>query len=346
MVAIIIKNSVYKGEFIAHHCRQVKISVSSNSMSLTETAGRTVTRKIQRPPEEWIIVTVPAVVSIDDWDTANRMLEKNYQMGRRNAKEPFLLTGLIKCATCGHKYVGGRKTIIKGEKKLEYHLSCYRCSSRNSRMPIVTQRIGCDQSQISCRVLEEAVWSVIYQVLLDPQILIGALEREFKGDRNEQIHHQITFLENQNKESKLEDEKLYKAYLAEVFDETEYAERRKLIKDNQQKLLNEINRLRGNLMTPEQFDDRKQEIILISRNAAKNGLAINAPFEIRQRIIKTIVDKITLNTKEGWFELEGVIDGKYLVQNSNKNEEDVIPKEETENIVCIPMGRDSLQQPA
>ncbi len=155
MVAVIVKNSVYKGEFIAHHYREVKIPVSSNTKSLTETTGRTVTRKVQRPPEEWIIVPVPPIVSIDDWDTANRMLEKNYQMGRRNAKEPFLLTGLIQCATCGYRYIGGRKTVIKGEKKLEYHLSFYRCSSKNSRMPIVSQRIGCHQSQISSRVLEE-----------------------------------------------------------------------------------------------------------------------------------------------------------------------------------------------
>ena len=41
---------------------------------------------------------------------------------------------------------------------------------------------------------------------------------------------------------------------------------------------------------------------------------------MRQRIIKTIVDKIRLNTNEGWFELEGVISGQFLFDDNNEND--------------------------
>ena len=162
------------------------------------------------------------------------------------------------------------------------------------------------------RILDHAVWSVIYEVLLNPQIMLDALEREFNSEQNEQLRSQIEFLNHQIRDLKYEDEKLFKAYLAEAFDETEYAEYRSPITNQLQKLQAEIGRLEEKLMRPEQFEERKQEILAICQNAKNSGLVFDAPFELRQGIIRTIVDKITLNANEGWFELEGVIDGQYL----------------------------------
>jgi hypothetical protein len=158
----------------------------------------------------------------------------------------------------------------------------------------------------------------VYQVLLDPQILIDALEREFQGERNDQTSRQITYLENQINASNLEDEKLYKAYLAGVFDETEYAARRSLVKENRQKLTAELQQLNGSLISPEKFEERRQEILMVCQRAVGNGLAQNAPFEVKRNIIKTIVERIVLNVNEGWFEMEGVITGRYfLYENGN-----------------------------
>ena len=199
---------------------------------------------------------------------------------------------------------------------------------------------------------DNAVWSVIYDVLLSPEIMIDALEREYMSDENEQTRAQITFLNKQIKELKIEDEKMYAAYLADAFDENEYAENRSILREQQQKLQVEVNRLESNLMSPEQFDERKQEIYLLCQNAAKSGLVFDAPFDVRQRIITTIVDKITLNANEGWFELEGVIRGQYLFPdvvneetdqgNGSANGND--GTEEKVAFVCIPKGRDSSQQ--
>ena len=129
----------------------------------------------------------------------------------------------------------------------------------------------------------------------------------------------MEYLDSQIRELKLEDERLYRAYLADAFDETEYAEHRSLITSQLQRLQLERERLEANLMLPEQFEERKQEILVICQNTKLSGLVFDAPFEVRQRIIKTIVDKITLNANEGWFELEGVISGQYLFNNKNEN---------------------------
>ncbi len=323
MVRLIINNSLYKGEFVANASRQVKVPVSRNPMSLTDTVGKTTLRKVARPPEEWIIVPVPAIVSTDEWEIANKMLEKNLQMAKRHAKKQYLLTGLVKCATCGYGWSGRSRLFTKTSKRTnevkERQAIWYLCNSKGSRMPATTKKIGCDQKSIASHTLEDAVWAVVHEVLLHSEILLGALEREFRGDKNEQIERQVAFLEAQTKDSKMEDEKLYKAYMAGVFDENEFAERRKLVKAHQQKLHDEITRLHGSLMSEEQYEMRKREILIVCQNAMKNGLSLDAPFEMKQRIIKTIVEKITLNVNEGWFELEGIIQGLYLLVDNNEN---------------------------
>jgi site-specific DNA recombinase len=311
LVWLIIKNPVYKGEYLANTWKQVKTPVNTNTASLTGGAVRTIIRKVPRPPEEWIKVAVPAIVSVQEWEMANKILAKNAKMSQRNGKDQYLLTGLVKCACCGRSYSGKRRLRPSKSGQL-LKTTWYFCSSQGSGYPNAARgQIDCAQGNISGRILEEGVWSVVYQVLLHPQILLDVLEREFHGDRNEQVARQIAFLESQIETSKIEDEKLYKAYVAGVFNEVEYAGRRKMIKDNQQKLAAELRQLNDSLISPDRFEQQKQEILLICQQATANGLAHNAPFEVRRNIIKTIVEKIILNVDENWFELEGVIHGRY-----------------------------------
>jgi len=222
---------------------------------------------------------------------------------------------VIQCASCNYSFVGGRQR-KKKRSYGHYQVSWYACAS-SRRMPVEQKRIGCDQGQIADKVVDAAVWSAIYKVLLDPQILISALEKEFNGDRNDQAARQIAFLEKQIAAARAEDEKLYKAYLAGVFNEIEFAGRRKLVKENQQKLAAELEQLNCNLISPDNFEEKKRAILMICNTAMENGLAEDAPFEVKQRIIKTVVENIILNVNENWFELQGVIHGRYPLFDEN-----------------------------
>lgn len=76
MIEIIVKREVYKGEFIAHRSMQVKIPGTSRTAGITDLNPETVLRKIQRPREEWIVVPVPAIVTPEDWEQANKLISK------------------------------------------------------------------------------------------------------------------------------------------------------------------------------------------------------------------------------------------------------------------------------
>lgn len=311
MLIILVRNPVYKGEFVARRSQQIKLVRDDSPDHLTEGGSQIVLRKILRPHDQWIIVSVPAIVSSEVWERANQLITG----APRETKQSYLLTGLLWCAYCNYSFGGEAKrymkSIYRGGPKVETWRTYYRCSVNRGRTPAIQKSVGCDQLTVPTRVLDLAVWAIVYEVLLHPDILLGALEREFRNEQNEQLRQQITFLERQLREIDSEDEKLYRAYLADVFDEVEYAEHRKTLKESSQKAATEISHLNSQLMTIGQYEERKREIMIICQNAADSGLAFDAPLDVKKRVIRALIDRIRLNVNDRWFELDGIFQGRY-----------------------------------
>ena len=172
---------------------------------------------------------------------------------------------------------------------------------------------------ISCRILENAVWLVICSLLLEPATLISALEGDLLGEQNTQIANQIGFIVGQIREKQQEDERLYRAYVAGAFDETEYAERRSLIRGQSQRLAQELEKLQPQVMTATEFEERKRYILEFSKRIQREGVVVDAPYEIKKQILKMLVDRIVLNVREGWFRIEGVFPGIYAIRSDDDN---------------------------
>jgi site-specific DNA recombinase len=324
-----LKQPIYKGQFISR--REARSRVPQYDKN--GTFVKMVEQRTERPPEEWIIVSVPAIVSEEIWEMANEALEKNRQTASRNGKGKYLLTGLLTCATCGFSYSASAndrtKRLVSGDVK-RYDLSNYRCSSRNSRMPQERERIGCNQASISTGRLEEAVWSAVTQVLLEPALVIEALERLFYGDGNKQLQEQISYLEAQITAKGKEDEKLYRAFMADVFDEQEYKRYREQLKEDKVTLEMERSELSKRLMTPEQFEKRKQMVL---QACEKVGELHDVPFERKREIIKLLVDGIIVDANAQQFTIEGSFNNSYQITANGV-------------IVVSPVDRDSSPSPA
>jgi site-specific DNA recombinase len=72
-------------------------------------------------PEEWIVVSVPAIIDQEIFDAAQSRLDKNQNMARRNNKShEYLLRGLVSCGQC-HLSSTGRS-------QGKYHY--YKCRGR------------------------------------------------------------------------------------------------------------------------------------------------------------------------------------------------------------------------
>jgi site-specific DNA recombinase len=304
-IRLFIRNEVYKGDYYAHRWLHTVVQKPTKDGFST----RPVKVKIKRPREEWIHVPVPAIVSEEAWEAANRMLEQNKKTSRRNAKEPYLLTGLVRCAYCGWTYTGTTHRKNRHGNPRETPYRGYRCPQHGIRPKYHQDGEECKNGAIPCEVLDNAVWSVVCQALMEPQVLLDALDADMTSERNRQLQQQIAYLERELASKADDDEKLLRAYLAEVFDEHEYAERRRLLKEEAVTMSNELDQLRSQVMTPEQVEQRKYAVLAMSEQLHAQNIPVDPPFELKQRIIKLVVDEILLNVTEGWLKLDGAVRG-------------------------------------
>ncbi len=312
LLSLMIRKPLYKGEFIAHRHMEVKVPKPTKDGLGT----RMVTHKVERPESEWIRVPVPAIVSPELWELANNALDKNRQTSRRNSKRDYLLTGLVRCVVCGHNYCASQKTTRRKGKT--YVMAAYKCSSMSTRMPVIREEIACTNSQVSDRILEPAVWAAVCSVLLKPHILIEALERQYFGEESDQLQSQIRYIEQELAGKELEDERLYRAYQAGAFDEHEFSARRRLLKEREGMLTEELSRLKGKTMTREQFEAHTKVLLALSERAIKTGIVQDAPFAIKRQIVRTVVDTIVLDATNRTFIMQGVLSGAF--QFGNKGE--------------------------
>ena len=75
-----------------------------------------------RPPQEWIEIPVPALVSEEIFALAQEQLQKNKQFASRRTIRPTLLQSLLVCQQCGYALYG-----TSGGRKPHHVLYYYRC---------------------------------------------------------------------------------------------------------------------------------------------------------------------------------------------------------------------------
>ncbi len=237
------------------------------------------------------------------------MLSHNKATASRNGKHAYLLTGLLHCAQCVHSYTGHLRDTKDGPIYL------YACSAQ-TRTLAERQAINCHNPSVHCDVLNEAVWAIVCNVLLQPEVMSAALQRAYRDDQNTERQAQVAHLEQCLKEHEQEDEKLYRAFMAGAFDETEFAERRQALKAQMHIQAAERDRLKALVLKPEDLEARRRLIMEAAEHAAQADLA-QAPFIVRKRVIKIIIDGIVANVTEGWFDIEGAIRGRFDIDNSS-----------------------------
>lgn len=306
LLRALVKNTVYKGEYFAHRYTHVK--------RISNISGKEVTHKIERPRNEWIYVPVPPLVSPEVWDEAQKVMRENRTLSLRNTKREYLLVNLLYCADCAtaRMTIGGRyvhKTTKQGPQS--YEAMYYRCTNR-TRPKHIVEALGydCSMPQIASHRLDDLVWSAVINILLDRERLDQGIERYFSRQRVETTREEIVFVQTQITELDLEDELLYQAYLARAFDADEYAQKRFALKERKQQLEDTKEQLQKRLGQQASRQEQKQ-MILASVDELKQQADQQLPYDLRRKVILKVVDKITVNTREQWFELEGSISGKF-----------------------------------
>jgi len=142
-----------------------------------------------RDRSEWVGVPVPAIISQELFDRAQARMQalgKRY----RHPITHYLLSGLVECGECGcrcssyRRYVG--KQLVTGERSI-YHRAAYKCNSGTSGKMHARENITlCRNPQVATHLLEDAVFEIIREQMLNPVTLRGCMEALKSGAERDQ----------------------------------------------------------------------------------------------------------------------------------------------------------------
>ena len=243
----------------------------------------------RRPPEDWIEVPVPALVSEDVFEAAQNISHQNSDFSaRRTTPGSWLLRGLVVCGHCGIKAQCSRAPTSRGG-----HNFCYYCPYRD---PIRADR-RCRQSTTRAHELDAFVWEQIREALLRPELLLAGeqavIAREPVPD-DELLQRQLERLARRLDQADLERRRLIDLYQLGLIDlpelqrrEREVATRRAQLDEERQALatqrrqLSNANRLRRRLTAFAEW--------------VRQGID-ELTFEERQRLLRLVVEEVRVTS--------------------------------------------------
>lgn len=222
----ILKNTIYTGTWYWGKTMAVVPRVSKSADRKNEKSG-----KVWRPKEEWIAISVPALITQELYDAAQAQLQRNREMSKRNCKREYLLRGLVVCKRCGYKLRGH----TMGTQV------AYECGS-NNRLP---KEERCTVKRFNAGKLEALVWGKISEVLTNPEKLRDTVETRGKGLQEDQDREasQLESLYAVKQSIKKEEDRLLDAYAAGVIDLSQLQGRLAVTKKKREAIEVEISRL-------------------------------------------------------------------------------------------------------
>jgi site-specific DNA recombinase len=123
------------------------------------------------PPEEWLRIPVPALVSPELFAVVQEQLAENRQRQRAAlVGARHLLQGLLVCKTCGYALRGHKPQRGRGY---------YRCLGGEGRRFVGGRRV-CQAPSLRIEELDGAVWQDVERLLLDPQKLHEEYQRRLE----------------------------------------------------------------------------------------------------------------------------------------------------------------------
>lgn len=295
-VCKMLKNPVYKGEFVAN--RQYR------SKEWSPRSQRMVVRDRQRPKEEWIIVPVPAIVSPRVWEATLQALKRNVKVSTRKAKIRFLLQGFLRCARCGRAFASGGSTgpRVDGLKTRFYYL----CTSY--QLPRILRKTQCCRSPYVFRDdIDTLVWQSICDIVANPELITSILEERAKAAGGAEVTDQMAYLARQLAKCEREQEQWDRAYAAGILILRDYGEKREAIQLRVKTLEGQRLELEEQFAQVQAIEDQVavvQEQLAELRNS---GFSADLSFKQKRRILGLLVTLITIDTVERWYKIEGVI---------------------------------------
>lgn len=288
-----LKNPAYKGT--AAFCKTSSGSLKRQRLrpqrGRPEFPRRPVSR-VDSPPENQILIEVPALVSEELFAAAQVQLEENRQRKRARARGPrYLLQGLVVCKRCGYACYGKPTSRASAKGKVPY--AYYRCTGSDA------YRFGgerlCWNKQVRTDLLDTAVWEDVRSLLSEPERIRAEYNRRLEGresDRGPEVEQLAKLI----KQVKNNISRLIDAYEDGLLEKSEFAPRIRAARERLSRLGQEYEQ-KAKEETAEA--DLKLVIGQLEEFARRVSEELREPdWSTRREIIQSLVKQVEIDEGE------------------------------------------------
>jgi site-specific DNA recombinase len=242
-----------------------------------------------RPPEDWILIPVPAIISQEVFHQARERLVENKRFSPRNNKKyEYLLSGLLRCQECGYALYG------KPASNSKYKRRYYRCAGQDGHR--WTNGRVCAAHPVRVEALDELVWQQTCRLLEQPDLVLKEYAARLQKKQRQQSDFKDLLMKKRReiKQQELEKERLLDLYQTGRVTLTEIESRLKAIRAKIKKAQDE-----GTLLEKEAKEE-SHRLQLIEQftdfTRRMNTNLSTLSFEERKQIVRLLVEEVMVNT--------------------------------------------------
>ena len=294
----ILRNPAYAG---TAYSGRTRTAPSRRRPSALKPVGRGLAHK-PTPPEEWIAVAVPAIISQETFQLAQNRLAQNKQFARRhNTAYEYLLRALVSCGQC--------RLACTGRASASGYIY-YICRGRKEP---VRQAKGelCTARFIPAPQLDELVWQDLCHILTDPTCITHELGRAHAGEwlpqalqaRRQTLHKTMAQLQRQQA-------RLLEVYLAEVISRDEFERKRYELGQTQEGLAQQLRQLET--QAQKQLDLAALAVGIHDFCQRVQPTLDTLTFAQRRQLVELLIDRVVVT--------DGHVEIRYVIPTSPKGE--------------------------
>jgi site-specific DNA recombinase len=280
----ILCSPVYTGTAYSERTRQVPARIRQSALRPVG-AGHS---HRPAPPDEWIAIPVPAIISQETFAAAQARLARNTQMARRNnTAHEYLLRGLVSCGQCQLSCMG--RTLPTG-----YHY--YLCRGRTDALR-AAQGERCTARFAPARALDELVWQDLCRILTEPALITHELARAHGGEwlpqalqaRRKTLRDALAQLERQQT-------RLLEVYLAEIIGRDEFERKRQEVIQTQQGLSQQLRQLEAQAQQQVNIAALAQGLEAFCRKVQPTLDQLT--FAQRRQLVELLIDRVIVTADQ------------------------------------------------
>jgi len=289
-----LKNPAYQGEAAFGKTRSEPLRPRLRAKPGRPVHPRRACGVADRPPEDWLLVPVPALVEPDVFAAVQEQLQENQRHARtRQRGARYLLQGLLVCARCGYAYYGKAVRKIGGKGQAPDY-AYYRCLGTDAYR-FGGERI-CTNPQVRTDLLDAADGPEVCALLEAPGRLEEEYRRRLQPPPLQHADAELTSLEAQLAKRRQGVARLIDSYVEGLIEKSEFEPRLARLRQRMADLEEQVQQCADATVEAEEVR------LLVGRLEAfaaqvQQGLA-EADWLTRRDLIRTLVKRVEVDQEE------------------------------------------------